>query len=326
MSVESNVKETLSAQKGFRPTSDFFRCLALVGAIVIILILQAVLVPGSVTLRQVMNIARQASGLGIVAIGQALVILSGGIDLSVGSVITLANVLCTTIMVGRNENTFLGVTITLLVCAFIGFINGMGVVKLRIAPFIMTLCMMSVAQGAFLVYTGGSPGGMASPALRAVSTTFFFNKIPCAALVWLFSALIIWAILKFTTFGRSIYATGANATAARLSGIPTQAVTISVFVICSTLVGLAGLLMSGFIGTSSLSLGADYINNSLAAVLVGGNAISGGKGGILGVVLATYLIFLLFALLTMLALGQVGKLIAQGLIIFAVVAVQKKFN
>jgi ribose transport system permease protein len=129
-------------------------------------------------------------------------------------------------------------------------------------------------------------------------------------------------LLKSSTFVRAVYSVGSNARAARLSGISVTGTRITTYILSGIMASVAGLLLTGYIGTGSFTLGADYVNNSLAAVLIGGNAIEGGRGGVTGPAVGAYLMMLLFSLLTMLNLGQVGKLVAQGAIIFVVVASQ----
>ncbi len=308
------------------PGQSAKQALILICAIVLMFVIQGILRPGSVTVGQAMNISRQASALGIVVLGQALVILGGGIDLSVGSVVTLTNVFAVSLMRGQDENFLPAIGICLLMGAAIGAINGIGVLGLRIAPFIMTLCTMSVVQGIYLVYTGGSPSGNVSPLLKKLGNGFLVKPVPYATVLWLALALLVWWVLRFTPYGRKLYAVGGNSKAARLCGIRVNWVKFSTYVISGVLATIAGLMASGYIGTTSLSLGNDYINNSLAAVLIGGNAIEGGKGGVWGGVLGAFFMMLLFALLTMLSIGQVGKLIVQGLIIFGIVASQSAFK
>ncbi len=303
----------------FKPKRQIF---ILFISILVLFLIQGVLRPGSVTLGQTMNITRQSSALGIVVLGQALVILAGGIDLSVGSVVTLTNVFAVSIMRGQDKNFIPAVFVCLAMGITCGVINGVGVIKLKIAPFIMTLCTMSILQGVCLVYTKGSPSGNVSPVLKKLGNGFIFEVFPYSTIIWIFLALAVWLALSRTTFGRKIYAVGGNASAARLSGINADAIKFSTYILSSTLAAVAGMVASGYIGTTSLTLGSDYITNSLAAVLIGGNAIEGGKGGVWGVVLGTFFMMLLFAILTMINIGEVGKLIIQGVIIFSVVAGQ----
>jgi ribose/xylose/arabinose/galactoside ABC-type transport system permease subunit len=305
-----------------KPSAETNRILLLAGIIILVFLCQAVLRPGSVTFVQIMNTTRQASALGIVVLGQAVVILSGGIDLSVGAVLTLSNVISVTIMNGRDDMFLPALAVSLLLSAGIGFLNGLITLKLRIAPFITTLCTMSMVQGGYLVYTGGAPRGSASPIIRGISTGYWLDAVPYSTLIWVFTAVLISVLLRYSVFGRQLYMVGSNFAASRLSGISTDRVQIAAFTLSGLFAGMGGLLMSGYTGTSSLTVGSDYINNTLACVLIGGNSIAGGRGGVAGVTLSSFLLMLLFALLTMLNLGQVGKLIVQGLIIFVVVAIQ----
>lgn len=308
------------------PSSEYAQtrrqALFLLAGVVLLLVVQGIVRPGSVTFRQVMNITRQASALGIVVLGQSLVILAGGIDLSVGAMLTLTNVFAVSLMQGQNANFGKAVAVCLLLGLLCGCLNAVGVLLLKIAPFVMTLCTMSIIQGVYLVYTGGSPSGNVSPLLKSIGNNLAFGQVPWSTVIWLLLALLMWWLLTQTTYGRKVYTVGSNAGVARLCGIRVKAVQFSAYVLCSLLATVAGLLASGYIGTTSLTIGSDYMTNSLAAVLIGGNAIEGGRGGVWGGVLGAFFMMLLFAVLTMVGIGQVGKLIIQGVIIFGVVALQ----
>ena len=283
---------------------------------------QQVFLPGSLTANQVMLISRQASALGIIALGQAMVILIGGIDLSVGSVVMLTNVFAIAWMRGSDSLCAQVVLLCLAMGLIVGAANALGVLVLNIAPFVMTLCSMTILQGICYVYTKGAPTGSAAPWLRSLGTGYLFGFVPYATAIWIALAALLSAALKFTGYGRKVYAVGGNLSAARLCGISTFWIRFSAYALSGVLATVAGLILSGYINTTSLTIGGDFVMNSLAAVLIGGNAIEGGKGGVWGVVLGSFFIIALFALLTMLSIGEVGKLIAQGLIIFGVVAVQ----
>lgn len=283
---------------------------------------QQLFLPGSLTANQVMLISRQASALGIIALGQAMVILIGGIDLSVGSVVMLTNVFAIAWMRGSDSLCAQVVLLCLTMGLIVGAANALGVLVLNIAPFVMTLCSMTILQGICYVYTKGAPTGSAAPWLRSLGTGYLFGFVPYATAIWIALSALLSAALKFTGYGRKVYAVGGNLRAARLCGISTFWIRFSAYALSGVLATVAGLILSGYINTTSLTIGGDFVMNSLAAVLIGGNAIEGGKGGVWGVVLGSFFIIALFALLTMLSIGEVGKLIAQGLIIFGVVAVQ----
>lgn len=292
----------------------------LLGIVLMMIVVQNILVPGSLTIQQLFIISRQASALGLVVLGQAMVILMGGTDLSVGSMVMITNVFCIASMAGSNENMALGIGVCVCIGLLVGIVNAVGVLVLKIAPFVMTMCTMTVLQGISYVYTRGAPTGSAAPGIRLLGTGKLFGLIPYSTLIWLGVALVLWLVMRYTSFGRKIYAVGGNWRAARQSGISANLLIGLSYVFSALMATLAGIIMSGYMNITSLTLGGDYVMNSLAAVLIGGNAIQGGKGGIWPVVLGAFFIQLLMAMLTMLGITEVGKLIAQGVIIFAVVA------
>jgi len=304
-----------------RDSNASLQPLFLLGIIVLMVVMQAILVPGSVTGSQLWLVSRQASALGIIALGQALVILVGGIDLSVGSIVMITNVFCIARMQGSDQLLGSGLGVCALIALAIGAANAVGVLVLNIAPFVMTLCTMTILQGICYVYTQGAPTGSAAPAIRALGSGYL-GPIPYSALIWLALAAVTLVTLRFTTLGRKVYAVGGNGQAARLSGVSNKAVIAGAYLFSAVMAMIAGVIMSGYLNITSLTVGGDYVNNSLAAVLIGGNAIEGGRGGILGVVLGAFFMTFLMAILTMIGIGEVGKLIVQGLVIFVVVAVQ----
>ena len=295
--------------------------LCMLGIILVMVVLQAILVPGSVTTSQMWLVSRQASALGIIALGQAAVILVGGTDLSVGSVVMIVNIFCISVMNGQDALVGKGILVCLLIGLAVGLANAIGVLVLKIAPFVMTLCSMTVLQGICSVYTQGAPTGSAAPVIRALGTGHLGN-IPYSTLIWLLLALGMWIVLRFTTMGRKIHAVGSNARAARLSGISNWSITALAYVFSALMSTVASIVLSGYLNIASLTVGGDYVMNSLAAVLIGGNAIEGGRGGVWGVVLGAFFMMFLMAILTMVGISEVGKQITQGFIIFAVVAVQ----
>ena len=293
----------------------------LLGIIVLMIGAQAVLVPGSVTMGQMLLVSRQASALGIIALGQAVVVLVGGIDLSVGSVVMITNVFCIAQMAGSDALVGKGLVVCLLIALAIGAANAVGVLVLKIAPFVMTLCTMTILEGVCYVYTQGAPTGSAAPAIRTLGTGHL-GQVPYSTVIWLALALVMWVVIRYTTLGRKLYAVGGKAQAARLSGISNRLVVAGAYVFSALMSMLAGIILSGYLNITSLTVGGDYVMNSLASVLIGGNAIEGGRGGVWGVVLGAFFMMFLMAILTMVGMSEVGKLIVQGVIIFAVVAFQ----
>ena len=297
----------------------------LLAIIVVMILAQAVLVPGSITVNQLLLISRQASALGIIALGQAMVILVGGIDLSVGATVMTVNIFCIAVMGGSNANGAKGILVCLLIGLAIGAANAVGVLFLKIAPFVMTLCTTMICEGICYVYTKGSPTGSAAPFIRSLGTGRWMG-IPYSTLVWLLLALAVWLVLQYTTLGRKLYAVGGNPKAARLSGVANLRVVAGTYIFSALMAAFAGVILTGYHNIASLTLEGDYAMNSLAAALIGGNAIEGGRGGVWGVVLGAFFMMVLMAMLTMIGISEVGKLITQGCIILVVVAAQQIFK
>ena len=296
--------------------------LILLAIILVMILAQSILVPGSLTLDQLLIISRQASALGIIALGQAVVILVGGIDLSVGTTVMMVNIFCITGMQASNSRVPAGLLLCLGIGLMIGAANAVGVLFLNIAPFVMTLCTTTICQGICYVYTQGVPTGSAAPFIRAVGTGRLLG-VPYSTVIWLVLAALLWAVLRFTALGRRLYAVGGNPKAARLSGISNLRLIAGAYIFSALMATAAGVILTGYHNIASLTLEGDYAMNSLAAALIGGNAIEGGRGGVWGVVLGSFFMMLLMAMLTMLGISQVGKLITQGCIILSVVAVQQ---
>lgn len=297
----------------------------LLGIIVVMILAQSILVPGSLSVDQLLIISRQASALGIIALGQAIVILVGGIDLSVGATVMTVNIFCISVMRGSDANGLKGIALCLFIGLLIGAANAVGVLFLKIAPFVMTLCTTMVCEGVCYVYTQGAPTGNAAPFIRALGTGRWMG-IPYSTFIWLALAAALWAVLRFTTLGRKLYAVGGNPKAARLSGVANRRVIFGAYLFSALMATFAGLILTGYHNIASLTLEGDYAMNSLAAALIGGNAIEGGRGGVWGVVLGAFFMMLLMAMLTMIGISEVGKLIVQGCIILAVVAAQQIFK
>jgi len=260
-----------------------------------------------------MNILSLSSFLGIVALGQMIVIVSGseGIDLSVGSVMTLGAVIGSQVINGFDSNLFFGILIVIGTGAFIGLLNGLGITLMRIPPLIMTLSMGTVIQGFAIMITGGQPKGRASDLLIELSTGRIW-VIPYNIIFWLLIAGVAVLLIKYSRWGILIYGVGENPTNAKLSGVRIQVIRTSAFIISGVVAGIGGLLQLGYTGTSFLDLGNAFIMPSVAAVVIGGVALSGGKGSYGGVIAGVILLTLLTSLLITLRMGEAGRQIVYG--------------
>jgi len=291
--------------------------LALAAALLVGLLLS----PEIVASEQLTVIARQAAPLGLLALGQAVVVIGRGFDLSVGGVVAIVNVLAAGLVVGPGGATVV-VAACLLVGAAVGAVNGIGVVLGRISPLIMTLGMTFVLSGAVLIFTGGAPTGNVPTEIRALSSARLAG-IPVAVLIWLSVAIILAVVLRGSRPGRYLYARGSSPVAARLSGVPVARVELLSYVVSGVCAALGGVLLAGFVGSGSLGAGQDLMLQSLAAVVIGGITFVGGKGGVTGSVGGALFLTLVGALLTGLGAGKAGNLVAQGVVLAAAAALYR---
>lgn len=269
------------------------------------------------------NIVRQNAPLGIVAIAQTIVLLMGGIDLSVGAVMSLTNILSTALMAGNPDNMVLGVVVSLGFALLIGFVNGVIIARFKMPPFLITMAMATIIQGGYYVYTRGIPRGSLPVAFRVISEGWL-GPIPIAALIWLGIWGILSLILYRTPYGKHVYFTGANPQTAWLSGISTTGVTVSAYMLCSFLAGVAGLMLTAFIGVPSTGVGDSYTLNSIAAAVIGGTSFAGGVGTLEGTFPGVLIMVLLQSTLTILNIPEAGKSISQGVVIAVMVAINMR--
>ncbi len=272
------------------------------------------------------NIVQQASVLGIVAIGQTLVIMTGGIDLSVPAMMSLAGVLLAR-TTPPDGNLLFPFVFVFGIAIVVGAVNGIGVGIFRAPPIIMTLGINSVLAGTLVVTAKGviSGGGASSSLIRnlVVGTT---GPIPNAGLFWLLLIVLVSIVLSRTPFGRMVYAVGNNPTAARISGVNVAGVLIALYVISACTAALGGWMLAGYLSQSYSNMGDPYLFISITAVLVGGASLLGGSGNYLGTVAGAVILTILGALLVILNLGAPEMRILNGAIIFLTVAAATFLN
>jgi ribose transport system permease protein len=255
---------------------------------------------------------RVAEFLGIVAAGQTLVVLMGGIDLSVAAVVTMTGVIGGHLITQIGEAA--GIVLTLLIAALVGVVNGLGVVALRLPPLVMTLASLSVIQGVLLVYNAGKP---VSGESEFLSYWALGTLLGLPTPVWVLSGLtlICLVLLHRTAYGRAIYAIGNNPRAALLSGVPIGLTQIATYALCSVFAGITGLLILGRTGYSSKSAGDPYLLMSIAAVVIGGTSILGGRGKFIGTIGGALVLTVLINLLTVENISEAGRMMIQGALI-----------
>jgi ribose transport system permease protein len=257
------------------------------------------------------------SFLGVVATGMMIVILLGHIDLSVPWAISTGAMMASAATAFGPSGEALAIPFGILCGVALGLVNGFGVAMLRIPSMIVTLAVNAVAQGLMVAYTGGyAPVDTASSAMRflAAGTTL---GLPNALIVWIAVGLFASGVLKFTTFGRSVYGIGNQEAAAYLSGVNTRRVIMIAFAASGGLAAFGGVLLAGYGGKAAQSMGDEYLLPAIAAVVLGGTSILGGRGRYLGTVAGVILITLLQSILSVMQIDEFGRQIIYGVVIIA---------
>lgn len=314
--------------------SDFVSFLERFGALFFLLVLCAVfaiLEPAFLTPLNLFNVLRQVSVFGLLAIGMTLVILTAGIDLSIGSLLALAGLVAAAVEkggfglltgagAGEAAGRWLGFAIlaALAVGIFGGTVQGLAITRLRVPPFVVTLGGMSVWRGLALVLSGGQPISAFRGAFRFWGQGFI-GPVPVPVVIFLSFALIAHIVLRYTQYGRYIYAVGGNLEAARLSGLNTRRLIASVYIIMGFFCGLAGFVLAARLNSAEQVAGLGYELTVIAGVVIGGTSLFGGEGGIPGTIIGILLIGVLGNGLTLLNVSSYYQQIIIGIIIvFAV--------
>ncbi|MER5177754.1 ABC transporter permease [Streptomyces sp. NPDC002896] len=265
-------------------------------------------------------LVQTSSFLGIVAVGQTLVVMMSGIDLSVSGVVALSAVVCAKVASGSGPGDAAGITAALALSALVGAVNAAGVVWLRVPPMVMTLATGTIISGALLVYTDGSPSSAKVPLLDSLANGRVLG-VPLAFVLWLLITSVAGWVLHLSRTGRYVFALGTSEPASRASGVPLAATTFIAYPACALLAGVAGLVLLGFTGTSSLTMGSPYQLLSIASVVLGGTSILGGRGHVLGTVAGALLLTLLTALLTSWNMSEGLRQVVLGVLIIALLLV-----
>lgn len=265
------------------------------------------------TVSNVINVLRQSTINGIIAVGMTMVILTAGIDLSVGSILGLTAVV-TADLLQRGWPVGLAVGAGLALGAFLGLINGLLITKSRIPPFIATLGMMTLARGMALTYTQGRPITGLPAGFRFLGTGFL-GPVPMPIVIAALVFILGYLLLNRTQVGEYIYALGNNVTAARFSGIPTQRYITLVYVISGLLSALAGMILVARLDSAQPIVGQGYEFDAIAAVVVGGTSFVGGEGGLGGTLLGVLIIAVLNNGLNLLNVSSFYEQVVKGVVI-----------
>ncbi|MFD1040430.1 ribose ABC transporter permease [Virgibacillus byunsanensis] len=303
--------------------NNFAKIGPLLGLIVITIIL-GILSENFFTLNNIFNLLRQVSVNALIAFGMTFVILTAGIDLSVGSILALGSAL-TAGLLTSGMDPMLAVFVGLLIGLALGAVNGLIITKGKVAPFIATLATMTIYRGVTLVYTDGRP-------ITGLSDSFSFEMIgkgyvfgvPFPAVLMIVIFLILFFVLRSTVFGRQVYAVGGNEEASTLSGIKADRVKIWVYSLTGMLSVLAGIIITSRLNSAQPTAGSMYELDAIAAVVIGGTSLAGGRGRIVGTLIGALIIGVIDNGLNLLNVSSFYQQIVKGSVIVLAVLLDRK--
>jgi ribose/xylose/arabinose/galactoside ABC-type transport system permease subunit len=278
--------------------------------------------PRFLSVNNLLNILFQVSALGIVAAGQTILLIAGGLDLSVGAALSVAG-LATALTIASTGSIALAVLAGVLAGVAIGAVNGALIATNRATPFIITFGTMTFLQGVAILMSGGSPIN-GTGALFDVFGTGSFARVPWPVYLMLLSVAAVFLVLRFTTLGRYAFAIGGNEEASRLSGIPIRRMKIALYALNGLFVGVAGVILTGILDSGLPSMGTGYELRAIAAVVIGGTPLIGGRGTVIGTLGGVLLLGLVSNSMNLLGVGANFQSAVLGLIITAAVLLQKK--
>lgn len=294
----SNVRRTHFWQRGFLASQSAY----VLAALVVLVAVMHFASPNFFTGGNISNIVRNFSFIAIAALGMTLVIITGGIDLSVGSTMALSATVTSLVMNGLASAgfyPFVGSALLISIAAgcgtaiLIGLANGFFIAKLKLSAFVTTLGSLSIVRGLTYVATQGRgtfPGGPDKDLFIAVTSGKLFDLIPMSFVYLLICALLMWLVLHHTAWGRHVFAIGGNESAGRLTGVPVDRVKMQVYVLCALAAGINGIIISGWLGSAPSNLAQAYELTIIAAAVIGGANLAGGVGGAAGAIIGCVLI------------------------------------
>lgn len=302
---------------------EYIRRFGMLAAFILICLLLSLITPNFFSLQNMTIVLRQVSINGILAIGVTFVIIAGGIDLSLGSVVALAGVVAAIFAHPGEYALIVPIAMAISVGLAIGCLNGMVVTWGKVAPFIVTLGMMTIARGLALVVSDGRPVTNLSESFNTIGGGDLWG-VPIPILIFILVIIVASFVLNQTRIGRYMYAVGGNERAAYASGVRVNTVKMIAYMICSGLAGLAGIVLASRINTGQPNAGVAYELDAIAAVVIGGTSLAGGIGSIAGTVLGVLLIGVINNGLDLLNVSSYYQQIIKGAIIIAAVLIDRK--
>lgn len=293
---------------------------AIIG-VILLLILGQFATSGFLSMNNISSILMTTSILTMASIGQAAVIISGdsGLDMSIGAIMSMTALFGPMIVLGSGVTSLIAmVPATILMGAVVGLLNGIGVQILKVVPLVMTLIMSNVVNGFSILVTKGQPSVSVIPELQAISHTLIGPLRILPAIVIVLLILLEVLFLRKSRYGRSLFLAGNNVNAANLCGINSKGVIILAYVFAGAIAGLAGLMLVGYAGTAQLDMASEYTMLSVAAVVIGGTKLTGGKGTFIGGALGSLVLILITTILQALNMAAGLRSLIQGIILIAI--------
>ncbi|KPJ88135.1 MAG: ribose ABC transporter permease [Spirochaetes bacterium DG_61] len=298
----------------------FLRQYGILAVLIVLVIFFSLTTSAFLKTENLFNITRQVAMLGISAVGMSFVILTAGIDLSVGSLMSLTNVVCAKLMVEGGVHPVLAVFITLLMTCIIGMINGTIITLANIPPLITTLGMMTTLRGISYVLCSGYPIWGFPERFRVLGQGYV-GPIPIPVIIMILIFIIGWIFLNKTMYGRYVYGIGGNEEASRLSGINVRNMKYMVYILCSFLTGVASMIMLSRINTGQPKVGSGFELEVITAVVLGGVSIFGGQGKLIGVFIGVLIMGVLSNGMIIMNISEYWQLVVRGLVLLAAVGV-----
>jgi ribose/xylose/arabinose/galactoside ABC-type transport system permease subunit len=290
-------------------------------ALLLLVIASSLLSSRFLSVPNLVNVLRQVSIVGILSTGMTFVILTRGIDLSVGSILGITVVLLAGLI--DSQGMAFAIPLGLGAATLVGLVNGVGIAYAGLPAFIMTLGMLSLVRGLAFIDTGGTPIPIISESFYSLGNGYLFG-IPIPSLIFLAGLLVSSFVLGLTPFGRSVYAIGSNEEAARLSGVPVRLYTTIVYMISGLMSGVAGLVYASQLSIGTPIAGQGYELDAIAAVVVGGTSLFGGKGSVTGTFLGTLIIGVLANILNLTGVDPFVQQLFKGALIIVAVFIMSR--
>lgn len=311
-------------EQAYKKSMGIFQKVGPFLAFVLLFIVVAILNPSFIAPLNILNLLRQVSINALIAFGMTFVILTGGIDLSVGSILALSSALMAG-MIASGLDPILAILAAAVLGALMGAVNGLLVTKGKVAPFIATLATMTIYRGLTLVYTNGNPiSGLGDHYTFQLFGRGYFLGIPVPAVTMIITFSVLWFILHKTSFGRKTYAIGGNEKAAFVSGIKVDRVKCLIYSLAGMMAALSGAILTSRLNSAQPTAGTAYEMDAIAAVVLGGTSLSGGKGRIFGTLVGALIIGTLNNGLNLLGVSSFYQQVVKGIVILIAVLLDRR--